>query len=42
MVGGAPVSRTFAQQMGADGYAADAGEATEAAKALLRGRTPAV
>ena len=35
MVGGAPVSRTFARQIGADGYAADAGEAVEAAKALL-------
>jgi methylmalonyl-CoA mutase cobalamin-binding domain/chain len=35
LVGGAPVSRTFARQIGADGYAADAGEAVEAAKALM-------
>ncbi len=36
LVGGAPVSRTFARQIGADGYAADAGEAVEAAKLLMR------
>jgi len=35
MVGGAPVSPTFARQIGADGYAADAGEAVEVAKKLL-------
>ncbi len=35
MVGGAPVSKTFARQIGADGYAADAGEAVEAAKLLM-------
>jgi 5-methyltetrahydrofolate--homocysteine methyltransferase len=35
MVGGAPVNSTFARQIGADGYAADAGEAVEVAKGLL-------
>jgi 5-methyltetrahydrofolate--homocysteine methyltransferase len=35
MVGGAPVSKTFARQIGADGYAADAGEAVEVAKELM-------
>jgi corrinoid protein of di/trimethylamine methyltransferase len=35
MVGGAPVSPTFARQIGADGYAADAGEAVEVAKKLV-------
>jgi len=35
MVGGAPVSPTFARQIGADGYAADAGEAVEVAKKLI-------
>jgi 5-methyltetrahydrofolate--homocysteine methyltransferase len=37
MVGGAPVSPTFARQIGADGYAADAGEAVEVAKKLVTG-----
>jgi methylmalonyl-CoA mutase cobalamin-binding domain/chain len=37
MVGGAPVSPTFARQVGADGYAADAGEAVEVAKRLVAG-----
>jgi len=37
MVGGAPVSPTFARQIGADGYAADAGEAVEVAKRLVAG-----
>jgi len=35
LVGGAPVSKTFARQIGADGYAADAGEAVEVAKELM-------
>jgi 5-methyltetrahydrofolate--homocysteine methyltransferase len=35
LVGGAPVSPTFARQIGADGYAADAGEAVEEAKKLM-------
>ena len=38
MVGGAPVSKTFARQIGADGYAADAGEAVEIAKELMSGK----
>jgi len=35
MVGGAPVSETYAEQIGADGYAKDAGEAVDVAKKLL-------
>jgi 5-methyltetrahydrofolate--homocysteine methyltransferase len=35
MVGGAPVSEAFAKQVGADGYAADAGSAARVAKGLL-------
>ena len=35
MVGGAPVNQKFADEIGADGYAADAGEAAEKAKSLL-------
>jgi len=35
MVGGAPVSQTFADQIGADGFAADAGSASKMAKALI-------
>lgn len=35
MVGGAPVIETFAQEIGADGYAPDAGSAVEKAKVLL-------
>lgn len=35
VVGGAPVSEEFARQVGADGYAADAGSAPRMAKALL-------
>jgi corrinoid protein of di/trimethylamine methyltransferase len=36
MVGGAPVNEKFARDIGADGYAADAGEAVELAKNLMR------
>ncbi len=36
MVGGAPVNETYARQIGADGYAADAGESIEVAKELLK------
>ena len=36
MVGGAPVTQDFADQIGADGYAHDAGSATKLAKALLQ------
>jgi 5-methyltetrahydrofolate--homocysteine methyltransferase len=35
MVGGAPVNEKFAIDIGADGYAVDAGEAVEVAKSLL-------
>lgn len=36
MVGGAPVNQTFAERIGADGYAQDAGEAISLVKQLLR------
>lgn len=36
LVGGAPVSKTYAQQIGADGYAADGGEAVEVAKEVMK------
>ena len=36
MVGGAPVNEIYARQIGADGYAADAGESVDIAKQLLR------
>ncbi|MBF0529002.1 MAG: corrinoid protein [Deltaproteobacteria bacterium] len=35
MVGGAPVSQSFSNEIGADGYAPDAGSANKLAKALL-------
>jgi 5-methyltetrahydrofolate--homocysteine methyltransferase len=35
MVGGAPVSQQFAEEIGADGYAPDAGSAVDKAKALV-------
>jgi len=35
MIGGAPVTENFAQQIGADGYAPDASRAVELAKGLL-------
>jgi len=35
MVGGAPVNEKFATDIGADGYAVDAGEAVDVAKSLL-------
>ena len=35
MVGGAPVNETYARQIGADSYAADAGESVDIAKELL-------
>jgi len=34
MVGGAPVTQAFADEIGADGFAADAGSASKLAKAL--------
>lgn len=36
MVGGAPVNEKFARDIGADGYAADAGSAVDLAKRLVR------
>jgi 5-methyltetrahydrofolate--homocysteine methyltransferase len=35
MVGGAPLTEAFAREIGADGYAPDAGTAVERAKVLL-------
>jgi len=35
MIGGAPVSQSFAEQVGADGYSANASEAADMAKAYL-------
>ena len=35
MVGGAPVTQAFASEIGADGYGANAGQAVDAAKALV-------
>jgi len=39
MVGGAPVSASFAEEIGADGYGADAAEAVELARRLI-GQAP--
>ncbi|MEJ2098659.1 MAG: corrinoid protein [Desulfobacterales bacterium] len=36
MVGGAPVTQNFADEIGADGYAPDAGSAVKMAKSLIR------
>jgi len=38
MVGGAPVNEKFAKDIGADGYAADAGEAVSLARQLMERR----
>ena len=35
MIGGAPISQAFADDIGADGYAADAGTAVDVAKKLV-------
>ena len=35
MVGGAPVTKSFAEEIGADGYASDAGSAARLAKSLV-------
>ena len=35
MVGGAPVTQAFADELGADGYGANAGMAVDRAKALV-------
>jgi 5-methyltetrahydrofolate--homocysteine methyltransferase len=37
LIGGAPITQEFAREIGADGYAADAGSAADAALALLQG-----
>lgn len=37
LVGGAPITHEFATDIGADGYARDAGSAVDAAMELLRG-----
>ena len=37
MIGGAPVTQRYADEIGADGYAPDAGSAVDKAKALLGG-----
>ena len=37
MIGGAPITAEFAKEIGADGYAPDAGSAVDAAMDLLRG-----
>jgi methanogenic corrinoid protein MtbC1 len=35
MIGGAPITQAFADDIGADGYAADAGTAVDVAKKLV-------
>lgn len=40
LIGGAPVSEEYAREIGADGYARDAGAAVRVAKALLTNSTP--
>jgi methanogenic corrinoid protein MtbC1 len=35
MIGGAPVTQAFADEIGADGYAADAGSAVDLAMTLV-------
>jgi 5-methyltetrahydrofolate--homocysteine methyltransferase len=36
MIGGAPVTQNYADEIGADGYAPDAASAVDTAKALLK------
>jgi 5-methyltetrahydrofolate--homocysteine methyltransferase len=38
VVGGAPVTREFARDIGADGYSKDAGTAVDTAMAILQAR----
>ncbi len=38
LIGGAPITPQFAREIGADGYAPDAGSAVDAALALLQGK----
>ena len=35
MIGGAPVTQNYADEIGADGYAADAASAVDVAKSLI-------
>ena len=35
MIGGAPITQAFADEIGADGYAADAGTAVDIARKLV-------
>jgi corrinoid protein of di/trimethylamine methyltransferase len=42
MVGGAPVTRRWAEEIGADGYAKDAISAVELARELMQKKSPAV
>lgn len=37
MIGGAPVTQSYAEEIGADGYAPDAASAADIAKELLKG-----
>ena len=39
VIGGAPITMEFAREIGADGYAADAGSAVDTAMALLQGKS---
>jgi len=41
MIGGAPVTQEFCDQIGADGYAPDAASAADLAKDLMSGQTAA-
>jgi 5-methyltetrahydrofolate--homocysteine methyltransferase len=36
MIGGAPVTQSYADEIGADGYAPDAASAADLAKALVK------
>lgn len=38
VIGGAPITLEYAREIGADGYATDAGSAVDSAMALLQGR----
>ncbi len=39
VIGGAPITQEYAREIGADGYAPDAGSAVDAAMALLQGKS---
>ena len=38
VIGGAPITPEYAREIGADGFAADAGSAVDAAMALVQGK----